>query len=122
MDIFYRRPKYFKDFHCIGGECPESCCDKWEVLWEKNELDNLNRASSSDELKSVIEKSFDKTEREGTFKVILCEDKRCPFHNHETDLCDIQKQLGERYLGSVCRLYPREYYKRGGTVICSCYT
>ena len=27
-----RVPDYYKDFHCLAGSCPHSCCEAWEVV------------------------------------------------------------------------------------------
>ena len=27
----YTIPHYFKSFHCIGGECPDTCCAGWQI-------------------------------------------------------------------------------------------
>ena len=29
MEIRY--PAYYKDFSCLAGACPDSCCHEWEV-------------------------------------------------------------------------------------------
>ena len=27
----YRTVSYYKEFHCIGGICEDSCCENWEI-------------------------------------------------------------------------------------------
>ena len=109
MDYFYKQPKYYSQFRCIGGDCPESCCDGWCVLWTSQEIDNLKSADVSAGLKERIDNSFSYTEEHKKYMINLCNDGRCPFHNRETDLCDIQHELGEKALSTVCGTYPRNY-------------
>ena len=112
MDHFCKQPKYFSKFKCIGGECPRSCCDGWVVNWSDEELSKLKSANCSDGLKELIDNCFtrDKDDKDNLIK--MCDDGRCPFHNHETDLCDIQKEVGAKYLGIICKRYPRQYIER----------
>ena len=135
MVYFYKQPKYFEDFKCIGGCCPESCCDGWEVQWRKVELDKLRETDASSDLKGFIDTAFEETDEEDLYKVSMVSDevlgeqgevlnviKRCPFHNKETGLCDIQKELGEEYLGVVCKSYPRRYFTCNNVILRTCTT
>lgn len=122
MDHIYKQPKYFGKFRCIGGECPESCCDGWTVMWKPHEYDKLKEAGCPDDLKARINDSFEYKDDKDYYVISLCEDGRCPFHNRETDLCDIQKNIGENYLGIVCRRYPRHYVEAGNQLIRWCVT
>ena len=31
MEIRY--PEYYKQFRCLAGECPDTCCVGWEIGW-----------------------------------------------------------------------------------------
>lgn len=137
MEHFYKQPKYFSKFRCIGGKCPESCCDGWEVNWKKEEIDKLNSIECSERLKELINSSFE-LQKNGYYNIKLggvlsvndndrvqktfLEKAVCPFHDLETGLCDIQKELGEKYLGIVCRQYPRHYIETGNQVLRWCTT
>ena len=57
---FFRRPQYYKDFSCIGGTCPMSCCLVWKVNWSEDEVEKLKNAECSEELKTLIDNSFQK--------------------------------------------------------------
>lgn len=122
MDYFYKQPKYYSQFRCIGGDCPESCCDGWCVLWTSQEIDNLKSADVSAGLKERIDNSFSYTEEHKKYMINLCNDGRCPFHNRETDLCDIQHELGEKALSTVCGTYPRNYIENHNYLIRWCST
>ena len=37
-------PKYFKKFKCLGGSCPDSCCDAgWEITIDQKAFDRYSR-------------------------------------------------------------------------------
>ena len=134
MDYYYEQPRYFGKFSCIGGECPESCCTGWKIDWLSSEYDKLKNADMSDELRKLVERSFKEDEKgysikmsrtisfsaDGEATVTKYSGARCPMQNRETGLCEIQKELGEEYLGLVCRYYPRRYFKHENVVFRSC--
>ena len=31
-------PSFYKDFKCIAGECPDSCCQGWDVDTDSDSL------------------------------------------------------------------------------------
>ena len=111
MDYYYRQPQYYSVFRCIGGDCSASCCNNWRIVWSYQEYDKLINAPMSDEWRKKIENGFEKDEKKGKLTIKLCDDNRCPFHNRETDLCDIQKDFGAEYLGFVCTTHPRILFK-----------
>ncbi len=139
MDYYYKQPKYYSDFRCLGGNCPDTCCRGWQIIWYKNEYEKLINADCSDYLKELVEKSYKLSENENgnlyeiklvssvkddTTDIIdlltLMHEGKCPLHNEQTGLCDIQKELGEDYLGTVCRRYPRRYFQRGQIIVRMC--
>lgn len=124
MDLYYKQPQYYSSFHCIGGDCPVSCCDGWNVFWLDKEIEKLRSSNASDYLKRKFERYFEYDDAEKIWKVKLSRDRRCPFHNRETELCDIQKELGENYLGNTCKNYPRQFYFHVNYIVrsinCSC--
>lgn len=38
---FVRQPKFFKDFHCIGGKCNVSCCKFWRIDYKNSDVKSL---------------------------------------------------------------------------------
>lgn len=107
---FYKQPKYYDKFRCIGGACPETCCSKWAIHWKKEEVEKLQNAECSTYLKFRINYFFEPVDEE-KYKIVLHpETKRCPFLDDE-NLCSIQKELGEEYLSMVCSMYPRRLNK-----------
>lgn len=120
MDYYYKQPKYFSEFKCIGGGCAENCCRRWNIDWFSDEIEKLNRVSDS-AFKEKVEKSFIYDEEKKIYHVQMIRniktispettyvEEECPFHNFDTGLCDIQKNYGEEYLGVVCKTYPRYF-------------
>lgn len=114
---YYRQPKYFRDFHCIGGECPTTCCAQWRIDWTKEEVDKLKACPNcSPELKEKINRCFvprtTNTNQNDIYIYIVDlegAENSCPLMT-ENRLCGIQKELGEEYLSYTCRVYPRSYF------------
>lgn len=113
IKMYYRQPRYFADFRCVGGTCPNSCCIGWSILWTKEEIDKVkDDPNCSDELRALMESSFHQSsekEVEGKFIVTLEGlSGRCPFLT-EDNFCRIQRELGAEYLSNTCTVYPRGY-------------
>ena len=67
--MYYKQPKYYSGFQCIGEKCPSNCCYGWDIFWSKTEIDRLlNAENISPELRGLVEISFtqDKTNAEIT--------------------------------------------------------
>ncbi len=99
MEVFY--PGYYKDFVCIAGACPDSCCKEWSVDVDDDAAAfyrNLPGALG-DRLRQVLQDTED-----GTIMVI--EDGRCPMWRQD-GLCRIQAELGHDALCKTCREFPR---------------
>ena len=103
-----RVPFYYNEFGCITSECKDNCCiGGWEIDIDDETYERYNNMTG--ELKSRILDSITQNEdEEYCFK--LC-DGKCPMLD-DNGLCEIHKNLGEDYLGVVCKQFPRysEYY------------
>lgn len=108
-NYLYKQPKYFSEFKCIGGACPETCCAEWEINWNIENIEKLRNSNCSDELKKKADCSF-RLNTNNKYEIILNNDGSCPFLTNEK-LCMIQKELGEDILSYVCRIYPRQTQK-----------
>lgn len=120
--MYYRQPRYFRDFHCIGGACPDNCCHSWRIDWKSEEVDKLKSAKEkmSPELKALIEKVFVPQDvDEFPFKIEFDKSGRCPYVTEE-GLCRIQKELGTEYLSETCMSYPRSYIVASSAVYRFC--
>lgn len=111
--MYFRQPRYFGDFKCVGGTCTNSCCIGWRIDWTKEEIDKITSAPEcSEELKALVNGSFDKPEGQDKYFVILGAAQRCPFLT-EDNFCRIQRELGVEYLSNTCSVYPRHYIIAG---------
>lgn len=117
---FYKQPRYYSDFSCMGGSCPMSCCLVWRVDWKRDEVEKLKNAECSDELRTLIDNSFvqfkDNSEK---FVIKMDYKNRCPFLT-EDNFCLIQRELGADYLSHTCTIYPRSARLIGNTVLHYC--
>ncbi len=111
MSIILIAPKIFFQFSCIGGECPDSCCDQgWNITFTKEEAERV-----CDRLHCETDRYF-----VGNDYMTVKTDKsrKCLFHN-DKGLCMIHKDLGAEYLSYTCRQYPRISRSLGNVVISS---
>lgn len=95
----YRTVSYYREFHCIGGFCEDSCCENWEI--------DLDDASLKKYMKQGGE--FGKRLKENTKvkeKQFILNGTRCPFLNRD-NLCDIFIEIGEESLCETCTNFPR---------------
>lgn len=107
--MYYRQPRYYSKFCCSGEECKANCCYGWAIVWKKDEIEKLKGAPNcSDELREKIEKGFVPSidGDETSFVINLDQNEKCPFQR-EDGLCEIQKELGAKYLSKTCTLFPR---------------
>ena len=95
----YVYPDYYRQFTCIGGKCPDTCCAGWEIVIDDKTLEKYrnypggfgNRLRNSINFKRKSFKQYD---------------RRCAFLNEE-NLCDIYTEAGEKMFCKTCRQYPR---------------
>jgi lysine-N-methylase len=106
-------PKYYKNFKCIAGDCPDSCCQGWEVDADEKSLEYYKTLPDSLEIKQRIDSVLDKDEFDNTI-FRLAPKKRCPFLN-DKNLCDMHIAIGGEHTPVTCRNFPRFIYDFGGT-------
>lgn len=121
--MYCRQPRYFSDFHCIGGNCKDSCCIGWRITWGEDEINKVKNAPNcSQELKDLCERAFEPDYSDNNtkgYRVVLGNDSRCPFLT-EDNLCKIQKELGAEYLSGTCMHYPRRHMLSKPTLYSFC--
>lgn len=98
----------FTDFTCIAGRCPETCCTGWEIDVDRDALSFY--ALLPREKKEKICARITVTPFGG--RIRIGKDKRCPFLTQD-NLCELQKDYGEKALCEVCRTHPRFYRELG---------
>lgn len=107
------KPEYYKSFQCIAGDCPDSCCQGWEVDADADSLAYYETLDASLPIKKRIDSVLDRDEFGNTI-FALARHKRCPFLNDE-NLCDMHIAIGGEHTPYTCRTFPRFIYDFGGT-------
>lgn len=104
-------PKFHKDFKCIAGACPDSCCQGWEVDVDSASLAYYKTLEGPfrERINSVLDK-----DEFGNTVFRLAEKKRCPFLNSE-NLCDLHIEKGVEHTPNTCRMFPKFENSFGGT-------
>ncbi len=95
-------PDYYENFRCLAGDCPHTCCEKWEVVIDEASAAFYETVPGplGEKLRSALKKDQDGD---------LCfplNGGRCPFLDSE-NLCEIHKELGEEATSVTCREHPR---------------
>ena len=107
------KPTFYKNFKCIAGDCPDSCCQGWEVDADSDSLEYYKTLDDSLEIKKRIDSVLSKDEFDNTI-FTLAPKKRCPFLNDE-NLCDMHIAIGGEHTPYTCRTFPRFIYDFGAT-------
>lgn len=102
---------FYDEFRCLAGACPDSCCQEWDV-----QVDAVSArrylslpGSLGDSLRQKL-----KQDEDGEFFLEIT-DRRCPMWRAD-GLCEIQSQLGEEGLCTVCHEFPRLRHDYGDFV------
>ena len=100
--MLIRVPDYYKEFRCLAGECPHSCCIHWEVVIDEDHATQYRNTSGplGDKLRKALQQDED-----GDFCFPL-NGGRCPFLDEE-NLCEIHRQLGQDATSITCQEHPR---------------
>lgn len=109
--MILRTPSFYKDFKCIAGDCPDSCCQGWEVDADEQSLEYYKTLTG--DIRKRIDSVLDKDEFGNTI-FRLADKKRCPFLNQE-NLCDMHIAIGAEHTPYTCRMFPRFINDFGGT-------
>ena len=95
----YTFPNYYKEFSCIAGACPDTCCAGWQIVIDEKTLKKYQhfRGPFRNRLHNDI------NWKEQVFRQY---NRRCAFLNEE-NLCDIYTEAGPKMFCDTCRNYPR---------------
>lgn len=98
-EIQVNYPHYYKNFSCIGGACPATCCAGWNISIDDRSLNVYKKAGGAfgSRLRSAVDFQH------ARFK---SESGRCPLLDGQ-GLCDIYNHLGKAHMCRTCRTYPR---------------
>lgn len=97
-----REPDYYRQFHCLAGACPHTCCEKWEVVIDEETAALYRKLPGplGEKLRAAMQ-----ADEDGDLCFPLA-GGRCPFLNGE-NLCEIHRQLGPEATSVTCRAHPR---------------
>lgn len=104
-------PSYYRQFRCIAGNCPDSCCKEWEIQVDAETAARYRSLPGNlgERLRQVLV-----DEDDGSASMTISEG-RCPMWQAD-GLCRIQAELGEDALCQVCRDFPRLRHDYGDFV------
>ena len=105
------RPPFYDTFRCVAGNCPDSCCQEWDVQVDDASAERY--LALSGELGQRIAEKMKRDEDGGYYFEIT--NRRCPMWRTD-GLCQIQYELGEEGLCKVCHEFPRLRHDYGDFV------
>ena len=117
-------PDFYKDFHCIGGQCSFTCCKEWKIAVDPETKKRWRKLSVPETVlesgrvpKHACRSSLDKVQlsqfvmkKDGGEIIELLPNMRCPFLE-DTELCRLVLNYGEECLSDTCHVFPRETHE-----------
>lgn len=114
-------PDFYKDFHCIGGQCSFTCCKEWKIAVDPETKKRWRKLSVPETVlesgrvpKHACRSNLDKAQlsqfvmkKDGGEIIELLPNMRCPFLE-DTELCRLVLDYGEECLSETCHVFPRE--------------
>lgn len=103
-------PSYVRQFRCLGGECPDTCCIGWDVAVDLNTLERCRSIADA-----TLRLKLDNALTVAGDKTFICRGSSgqvCSMYSTD-GLCTIHSQLGEDALFDICHTYPRYSFKFG---------
>lgn len=114
-------PEFYKEFHCIGGQCSFTCCKEWKIAVDPETKKRWRKLSVPETVlksgrvpKHACRSSLDKAQlsqfvmkKDGGEIIELLPNMRCPFLE-DTELCRLVLDYGEACLSETCHVFPRE--------------
>ncbi len=101
--------RYMTRFHCIGGDCEDTCCASWGIELSEAAHSRLSRwlSDAPERLEAAVltyPATYQRPGRHGRLK--MRPDSTCHFLG-EGGLCQAHEALGEQALPRTCASYPR---------------
>jgi lysine-N-methylase len=112
MDNLIIKANYVNIFSCVGPECVDSCCNDWNIHFDKKSYKKTLNNPEFTKLAKIAFKEI-KTSNEDWAVISLDEQGGCPFLN-EKKLCQIHAKAGEQALSNTCKTYPKVSNLIGG--------
>ncbi|MDD6666940.1 MAG: flagellin lysine-N-methylase [Lachnospiraceae bacterium] len=100
--MHYTKPSYYDTFRCTAGDCPDTCCQGWQIIIDP---ESIEKYKANPELWNYVKDSIDwKASEEGP--TYLLKDRKCT-HLTPDGLCEMQVKYGFDALCQVCQKFPR---------------
>lgn len=117
-------PDFYKDFHCIGGQCSFTCCKEWKIAVDPETKKRWRKLSVPETVlesgrvpEHACRSSLDKAhlsqfvmKKDGDEIIELLPNMRCPFLE-DSELCRLVLDYGEACLSETCHVFPRETHE-----------
>ena len=117
-------PDFYKDFHCIGGQCSFTCCKEWKIAVDHETKKRWRKLSVPETVlesgrvpKHACRLTLNKAQlsqfvmkKDGGEIIELLPNMRCPFLE-DTELCRLVLDYGEECLSETCHVFPRETHE-----------
>ena len=123
MEKYDRRcvtaPSWIRDFHCIAEDCPDTCCQQWNIEVDPLHAElyeHLEDRELRDILESLVRgfrvRKPGQKEAQLQYRLQLTNrpDQRCPLLN-ESGQCRLQKKYGAYILCDTCYFHPRNFWQ-----------
>ena len=108
MKLYY--PVFYKEFQCLAGDCPDSCCRQgWQIPVDAEHLAMYEALPGAlgERVRAALCPEDGQT-------VLAMEDGVCALLE-ENGLCSLAAQYGEEGLCWLCHTHPRFVEEYGGT-------
>lgn len=104
-------PACYERFSCKGGECRNTCCQKWRIDISRAEYNKVRtlcgRCENLPDPGEIFRRNPRKKADDDHYAVMkLTEKGFCPMFS-EDGLCNLQLELGYQTLPYICKVYPR---------------
>lgn len=97
----------YKDFKCIAGACPNTCCAGWRISIDQTTCKKMKE--HEEQLGVLAEDWLIET---GNGICARLENQRC-YMLDNNNLCKVVLKLGSEYLSDTCQIYPRKWRQYG---------
>lgn len=108
----YKSPVYMQGFRCLGGECEDTCCQLWDIRFDRIHYEKLREAVSAvPEQQSLFQRYIvvnagEEASDRNYAHIRLDDTGFCPFLD-SGGLCQLHSHHGVEPLSNVCAFYPR---------------
>ena len=101
-----------REFRCLGGDCEDTCCQHWDIHYDRQHYDVLAGAVAGRTHEEALFRAHvivnpDATATDRDYAAIrLNENGYCPFLE-DSGLCHLHSEFGIAPLSNICAFFPR---------------